>query len=161
MFEHDCMIELFSSDYGKQRLLVKYALTKTSKVKGLLNVSYCINGSVFQRHQFHFLKDISLKQTFLDAPSNYHRYETMFYMIQSIRVCTEFDQLNPNLYELLCHGLSDLANCSDLSQLCMNFINQLLIMEGLSTAPLPFHKAHQKMVQYANKSIQIPQFLQA
>lgn len=132
MFEKDKIVELFSEDHGKVKLLAKYANTSKFKFGGKLDVGHFVSCEVYQGKSFQILTQCDLIQSFPHIRSSFNRISMCMYALEITKNITAQSQHNPTLFGALKNCLEALnAEETNIDTIRTNFHAAILFSEGL------------------------------
>jgi len=137
IFEKDKRIELFTKDFGKLSCIAKYAQSRRSCLvldPGCYIAAQCYIGrscSIFQA---------DLKEGFAYTRQHFNTISMSLYLLNLIRFSTDYEQENPDLFDLLfnCLSLINAGHC--IGEVKLFFEKEFLKIEGLSNQDA-FHTA--------------------
>lgn len=156
LFEKDKCIELFSEEYGKIKLLAKYA-HGSSRFGAKLEPSNNISCQVYKGRSFDTVTHCDLIMHFPNIRKTLKSISLCLYCMDIIRKITPFHHPNSELYDVLNSALIALnKNPEEASLIQKTFQDHLLLAEGLSDQTNPFHttKNFKSIIQnYAEKPI--------
>lgn len=129
-FEKDFLVEVFSREYGKVKVLAKYAQKKSS---GFLEPTNQVDLHVFRGKSFLLVQQVSITSSFPQYRLDYNRLSLACYFLNLVRLSVSYDQPNDELYDVLIEALKQLSVAEDID-VCRRFFEMnLLLCEGVVT----------------------------
>ena len=144
LFEKDKVIELFTPNQGKIKLLAKYANTSKFRFGGKLDPSMHISCTAYKGKTFDLLSQCDLIKSFPNIRTSWALIKNCFYFIEICKKATSFNQENHPLFSLLQQTLTQLNNQENLNTIKQLFHLEFLKKEGL----LPNHKSSVNEIEF-------------
>lgn len=130
-FEKDKLIDLFSEDHGKIKVLVKGAASHNSKIGARVEPLNEVTCQLFRGKSFVGTRTCDLVKSQLAIRDDWNKLILAFYCIDIIKKSTAYDQETPELYKLLKKSLTEIAQESTYQITKQKFQKRYLEIEGL------------------------------
>jgi DNA repair protein RecO (recombination protein O) len=130
-FEKDKIIEVFSKEFGRCRLLAKGACVSKSKFGGSIEPPNRVQLIVYKGRSFFILNHSDFLTNYKNIRLDFNKINLVFYIIGIIKNSTIYHQKNKKLFELLIKTLDLLETENDCNSVKEFFHINFLLIEGL------------------------------
>lgn len=131
MGEKDKLIELFSPELGRIKVIAKSAASYKSKLRGCLDPTTFIRVQLYRGNSFHLVTEVQVLSDFPGIRLEFNRISFAAYCIDVIKKTTAFEQANLELFTILHQFLSRLDQGESHVLLRPAFHEAILLAEGL------------------------------
>jgi len=169
MFEKDKIIELFSPELGRTRVLAKSANTSKFKYQGRLEATNHVHLVLYKGKSFDLITNCDILTYYPNLRNDFNKISLTFYFFDIIKKATAYQQHNKPLFNLLINILATLNKLppppqlhrKDLLEIKNCFHSDFMQIEGISSTSSPITDAtfQNKFEEYARHTISPPRFI--
>ncbi len=162
MFEKDRLIELATVELGRIRVLVKYANSGKSSLRGKIEPTSYVSMIVSQGKGFIWTQQVDLLDSFYKIRESFNGLSLAGYFLQVVRSATVHDQSNQALFTLLHHSLERIHNGDHLENIQTDFQHAFIQLEGLCDEEMPtlsFGQFQRLFESYSGVPLRAPVFV--
>lgn len=126
------IITFFTREYGKIQTLAKGLKLPVKGISGGIDL-FTHNHIVFiqrGRSHLHILAEWMLKESFCSLRDNLRKFYSALYLLELVGECTEINDKNESLFDLVIHTLHEVANGDDPAVSILTFEVQMLSLIG-------------------------------
>lgn len=128
------LVTIFTSDYGKIRVIAKGAKRPTSKFGGRIETFSLLDLLIAEGRNLDILSQCETIESFQKLRENAESIATGIYFIRIIDAATVDRQKNPNLFKLLAYSLKKLKDGEGVAVAVRFFEVNFLRVEGIFRA---------------------------
>jgi len=125
------LVTIFTSDYGKIRVIAKGAKRPTSRFGGRVETFSLLELLIAKGRSLDILSQCETIESFQKLRESEKGMRAGFYFLRVIDAATVEGQRNPDLFRLLAHSLNRLKEGEELSKLEKFFEVNFLRVEGI------------------------------
>jgi DNA repair protein RecO (recombination protein O) len=162
IFEKDKIVEIFSEQYGRYRLLAKGANSSKYKYCGRIEIPNHVNFIVYKGNSFNIIQQSDLICSFIKIREDYNKISLLFHFFDIIRKATVLNQKNNNLFELLLSTIKILDQENNIKEIRSSFYFQFLKNEGIflgENTDVNLERFKRKFKFYCGEEIYDPIFI--
>ena len=130
------MVELFTLDYGRIRAFAKYAQSKKPRFGGLLTTFTHVKVLLNKGRSSFTIREMAYNDRFLSLTSDYERLKVGYLMLASVRMLTQINNENPQLFQLLLVAFNKLNSSASIAGQLQEWFYLVLKSEGLISEPM-------------------------
>ena len=146
--DKDLMVELFTLDYGRIRAFAKYAQSKKPRFGGLLTTFTHVKVLLNKGRSSFTIREMAYNDRFLSLTSDYERLKVGYLMLASVRMLTQINNENPQLFQLLLVAFNKLNSSASIAGQLQEWFYLVLKSEGLISEPMNLNeKDYRKMLE--------------
>ncbi|RAP34309.1 DNA repair protein RecO [Candidatus Marinamargulisbacteria bacterium SCGC AG-439-L15] len=131
LFEKDKMIDIFTLEKGRVRVLGKGFQTPKKVQVGRLEPFNVVTCVIQSGRQFLYCRQCDLLQAFPAIRQSYNKLMMGLFFLDIVYKASAEYQVNTSLYHLLLSTLVELESSDDVLSVCQSFYRQFLKNEGL------------------------------
>jgi len=161
IFEKDKLVEIFSEEWGKVKLLAKYANTSSFRFGGKLDSGQYVSCQLYRAKTFHIVTQCDLIEVFSGIRNSFNALSLAGYAVSVIRHLTVFNQVNVPLFVALHAFLKKLnVTSEDIHAAKSEFHAAILQAEGLHSDKHPSDREFKRIFEmYSDKQLPDPVLL--